>query len=80
MNRTLLDECFRVHGRTKWYTSPDEIQVDLDTFMIHYNFQRTHQGYRVGRKTAARALLDLIAGQRLLPPIESAAQEVPLAS
>ena len=33
MNRTLLDECFRVQGRTKWYTSPDEIQGDLDTFM-----------------------------------------------
>jgi transposase InsO family protein len=23
MNRTLLDECFRVKGRTEWYTSPD---------------------------------------------------------
>ncbi len=22
MNRTLLDECFRVQGRTKWYTAP----------------------------------------------------------
>lgn len=33
MNRTLLDECFRVQGRTKWYTAPDEIQDDLDTFV-----------------------------------------------
>ena len=27
-NRTLLDECFRVKGRTTWYTSPEEIQRD----------------------------------------------------
>jgi transposase InsO family protein len=33
MNRTLLDECFRVQGRTKWYAAPEEIQRDLDVFM-----------------------------------------------
>jgi transposase InsO family protein len=41
MNRTLLDECFRVQGRTKWYTTPDELQADLDTFMAFYNFPST---------------------------------------
>lgn len=30
MNRTLLDECFRVAGRQTWYIQPDEIQRDLD--------------------------------------------------
>jgi transposase InsO family protein len=80
MNRTLLDECFRVQGRTKWYTAPDEIQRDLDTFMAFYNFRRTHQGYRVAGRTPAKALYDLIAEQWLLPPISDAAQEVPLAS
>ena len=30
MNRTLLDECFRVSGRTTWYIEPAEIQRDLD--------------------------------------------------
>ncbi len=80
MNRTLLDECFRVQGRQKWYTTPEEIQVDLDTFMAFYNFKRTHQGYRVQGRTPAQALLDLIAAQRQLPPIPVPAQEVPLAS
>jgi len=80
MNRTLLDECFRVQGRTKWYTVPDEIQRDLDTFMAFYNFRRTHQGYRVAGRTPAKALYDLIAEQWLLPPISAPAQEVPLAS
>jgi hypothetical protein len=80
MNRTLLDECFRVQGRTKWYTEPDELQRDLDTFMAFYNFRRTHQGYRVAGRTSAKALYDLIAEQWLLPPMSDAAQEVPLAS
>ena len=56
MNRTLLDKCFRVQGRTNWYTAPDEIQRDLDTFMAFYNFRRTHQGYRVAGRTPAKAL------------------------
>ena len=80
MNRTLLDECFRVQGRTKWYEGPDQIQRDLDVFMAFYNFQRTHQGYRIAGRTPAKALYDLIASQWLLPPISDAAQEVPLAS
>jgi transposase InsO family protein len=80
MNRTLLDECFRVQGRTKWYEGPDQIQRDLDTFMAFYNFRRTHQGYRVQGRTPAKALYDLISEQWLLPPISDAAQEVPLAS
>ena len=80
MNRTLLDECFRVQGRTNWYTDPDEIQRDLDVFMAFYNFRRTHQGYRVRGRTPAKALYDLIAEQWLLPPISAPAEEVPLAS
>jgi transposase InsO family protein len=66
MNRTLLDECFRVQGRTKWYAAPEEIQRDLDVFMAFYNFRRTHQGYRLAGRTPAQALLDLIAQQRML--------------
>jgi len=45
MNRTLLDECFRVAGRTTWYLEPAEIQRDLDVFIEHYNLRRSHQGY-----------------------------------
>ena len=30
MNRTPLDACFRVKGRTTWYMAPKEIQRDLD--------------------------------------------------
>ena len=44
MNRTLLDECFRVKGRTSWYTSAGEIQRDLDQYLTFYNLKRRHQG------------------------------------
>ena len=80
MNRTLLDECFRVQGRTKWYTAPEEIQRDLDVFMAFYNFHRTHQGHRVAGRAPPQPLLDLIAQQRMLPTVTHDAQEVPLAS
>jgi hypothetical protein len=63
--RILLDECFRVEGRKTWYLGPDEIQADLDRFMAYYNFGRTHQGYRVGGRTPARALLDGLGLARL---------------
>jgi transposase InsO family protein len=61
MNRTLLDECFRVAGRTTWYLEPAEIQRDLDAFLELYNHRRSHQGYRLGGRTPATALCEALA-------------------
>lgn len=44
MHRTLLDEHFRIKGREKWYESVEEMQVDLDEYLIRYNTKRPHQG------------------------------------
>ncbi len=60
MNPTLLDERFRVKGRTDSYLSPDEIQPDLDVFLDEYNLRRTHQGYRVMGRTPAQALREAL--------------------
>jgi transposase InsO family protein len=50
-NRTVLDEFFRVAFRTKFYDSVEELQKDLDTWLVHYNSERPHQGYRnMGRR------------------------------
>jgi transposase InsO family protein len=68
MNRTLLDECFRVAGRTTWYTDISEIQRDLDVFMEKYTLRRSHQGYRLKGKTPAQALSEAL-GVAELPPI-----------
>ena len=75
MNRTLLDECFRVAGRSTWYTEVAEIQRDLDTFLDDYNLRRTHQGYRLQGRTPAQALRDAL-GVEELPPFIVASEEV----
>jgi transposase InsO family protein len=68
MNRTLLDECFRVYGRTTWYIEVPEIQRDLDLYLNFYNLQRTHQGYRLAGRTPAQALREAL-GLDELPPM-----------
>ncbi len=51
LHRTLLDEHFRLTGRSKWYESVEEMQVDLDQYLIQYNQKRPHQGRNMGGKT-----------------------------
>jgi transposase InsO family protein len=45
-NRTVLDEFFRIAFRKKLYESVEVLQVDLDAWLVHYNTERPHQGYR----------------------------------
>ena len=71
MNRTLLDECFRVAGRQTWYVGIDEIQRDLDVFMRYYNLERSHQGYRLKGRTPAQALREAL-GRDDLPSLDFA--------
>jgi transposase InsO family protein len=50
-NRTILDEFFRTAFRNKLYSTVDELQIDLDIWLNHYNYERPHRGYRnMGRK------------------------------
>jgi transposase InsO family protein len=76
MNRTLLDECFRVKGRENWYLEIAEIQRDLDAFMAHYNLERSHQGYRLGGRTPAQALREAL-GIDTLPSLRFDANASP---
>jgi len=76
MNRTLLDECFRVTGRTTWYLEPAEIQRDLDRFLEYYNLQRSHQGYRLGGRTPAQALQESLNLTELPPLVPAEGEEV----
>jgi len=68
MNKTLLDELFRVEGRKTWYENAGQIQADLDRFMEYYNLQRSHQGYRLKGRTPAQGLREAL-GVEELPPI-----------
>lgn len=50
-NRTILEEFFRSAFRTKLYESVKALQEDLDKWLVHYNTERPHQGYRnMGRR------------------------------
>jgi len=45
-NGTVLDEFFRVKMRETFYDSVDALQADLDAWLVHYNTERPHLGYR----------------------------------
>jgi transposase InsO family protein len=64
MHRTLLDEHFRIKGRTKFYESVEEMQVDLDEFLAFYNAERPHQGRNMNGR---RPLEVFEAGIRISP-------------
>ena len=74
MNRTLLEECFRIQGRRKWYETPEEIQRDLDEYLAYYNLERSHQGYRLKGRTPAQALREAL-GKKNLPPVVPTEEE-----
>lgn len=45
-NRTTLDEFFRQAFREKFYESVEALQEDFDKWLLYYNTERPHQGYR----------------------------------
>lgn len=74
-HRTLLDEHLRPSGRTKWYESVEEMQADLDVFLLSYNTQRPHRGRGMNGRTPVQVFL---AG--LPQPATPSAEEVPQAA
>lgn len=63
LHRTLLDEHFRVAGRTTWYESVEQMQEDLDRYLHHYNHERPHQGRMMEGRTPIRMFLEGIVQQ-----------------
>lgn len=45
-NGTVLDEFFRIRMRETFYESVEALQADLDAWLVHYNTERPHLGYR----------------------------------
>ena len=45
-NGTVLDEFFRKAFREEFYDSVESLQKDLDAWLVHYNTERPHGGYR----------------------------------
>lgn len=59
-HKTVLDEFYRVVFRKKIYTSLDELQDDLDAWLVEYNEQRTHEGRWCYGKTPMQTWVDSI--------------------
>jgi transposase InsO family protein len=45
-NRTVLDEFFRTAFRSKFCRTVEELQTDLDPWLVYYNSERPYHGYR----------------------------------
>lgn len=45
-HRTVKEEFFEVALRETFYDSVDALQADLDRWLVHYNTERPHLGYR----------------------------------
>ena len=57
-HKTILNEFYQVTFRKKLYSSLEELQKDLDEWMIYYNNDRTHQGKMCCGRTPLETLLD----------------------
>jgi transposase InsO family protein len=59
-HKTLLNEFYRIAFRKKLYRSIDELQSDLDGWLVSYNEQRPHQGRWCFGKTPMQTFLDSV--------------------
>ena len=57
-HKTVLQEFYQVSFRKKLYTSIEELQADLDAWLIFYNTVRTHQGKMCCGRTPMETLED----------------------
>ena len=57
-HKTILQEFYQVAFRRKIYRSIEELQYDLDEWMVYYNSARTHQGKMCCGKTPMQTLID----------------------
>jgi len=57
-HKTILNEFYQIAFRKKIYNSIDELQLDLDNWLKHYNEDRTHQGKMCCGRTPMQTLID----------------------
>ena len=57
-HKTVLQEFYQVTFRKKVYQSLNELQHDLDKWLMDYNNERTHQGKMCNGRTPMQTLID----------------------
>ncbi len=58
MNQIILDEFWQVAFRKRIYKTLEEIQTDLDAYLIRYNELRTNQGRHCDGRTPMQTFLE----------------------
>lgn len=61
-NKTALDEFFRRAFRKKLYESVEALQADFDQWLVHYNTERPHRGYRNMGKRPIETITEYLEG------------------
>ena len=57
-HKTILSEFYKIAFRKKIHRTLEELQVDLDQRLVHYNTERTHQGKHYNGKTPMQTFLE----------------------
>lgn len=57
-HKTILQEFYQVTFRKKIYETIEDLQKDLDVWLVHYNNERTHQGKMCCGRTPMETLID----------------------
>jgi transposase InsO family protein len=57
-HQTVLNEFYKPAFRKTYYKSVEQLQEDLDLYILHYNEERTHQGKRCKGRTPMQTFLD----------------------
>ena len=60
LQKTILDEFYRVAFRKKIYPTLEAVQADLDIFLVTYNTDRPHQGRWCYGKTPMQTFVDSV--------------------
>ena len=75
-HRTVLDEFFRLVFRTKFYETVESLQTDLDAWLLDYNTQRPHQGYRNRGRRPIDVIQNYLSKKEVLPETKTASLEL----
>ncbi|CAA7393997.1 hypothetical protein CHRY9393_03610 [Chryseobacterium fistulae] len=67
-HRTIQEEFYAIAFRKKIYRSIEELQLDLNSWLLYYNNERTHTGKHCYGKTPMQTFLDskAMAKEKLL--------------
>jgi transposase InsO family protein len=57
-HKTILNEFYQITFRKKVYSTLEQLQADLDDWLVHYNTERTHQGKMCCGRTPFETMLD----------------------